>query len=354
VESLARQGRFFVVKIPLDNSTTIKRKGKPSMPLVSVIIPCYNEQATIRLLLDAIYQQTVSSADIEVVIADGRSTDQTRAEVARFQNERKDMVVKVIDNPRRNIPAALNSALDAACGTYVVRLDAHSVPAPDYIERCVEALTAGQGENVGGVWEVRPLGSGLVQRAIAVAASHPFGVGDALYRYTTQAGYVDTVPFGSFRRDVFTRYGKFDESLLTNEDYEFNARLRQQGGRVWLDPRIRSTYFARGSFKTLAQQYWRYGFWKWRMLRRYPQTLRWRQALPPVFVLGLVFGTLLGLFWQPAFALLAVALVMYGLVLAAGAWRAARQQGDLRLVVVVPLAIACMHLSWGSGFCGVY
>ena len=297
------------------------------MPLVSVIIPCYNEQATIRLLLDAIYRQTFSSAEIEVIIADGLSTDQTRAEVARFQAEHSDMPVTVVDNARRNIPAALNSALAGARGEYVVRLDAHSVPAPDYIERCVEALAAGQGENVGGVWEVRPRGSGLVQRAIAVAASHPFGVGDALYRYTTQAGYVDTVPFGAFRRDVFTKFGTFDESLLTNEDYEFNARLRQQGGRVWLDPRIRSTYFARGSFKALAQQYWRYGFWKWRMLRRYPQTLRWRQALPPLFVLGLLFGTLLGLFWQPAFALLAVVLVLYGLVLAAGAWRQRRVCG---------------------------
>jgi succinoglycan biosynthesis protein ExoA len=320
------------------------------MPLVSVIIPCYNEQVTIRLLLQAISQQTFPCADIEVIIADGMSTDQTRAEIARFQNEHAQMTVVVVDNARRNIPAALNSALNVAQGEYVVRLDAHSVPAPDYIERCVAALAQGLGENVGGVWEVRPRGSGLVQRAIAIAASHPFGVGDALYRYTNQAGYVDTVPFGAFRKEVFARFGQFDESLLTNEDYEFNARLRQDGGRVWLDPRIRSTYFARGSLKALAQQYWRYGYWKLRMLRRYPNTLRWRQALPPVFVLSLVFWLVLALFWQPALALLAVELVLYGLVLAAGALPAARKQNDLRLALLVPLAIACMHLSWGSGF----
>jgi succinoglycan biosynthesis protein ExoA len=320
------------------------------MPLVSVIIPCYNEQVTIRLLLQAISQQTFPCADIEVIIADGMSTDQTRAEIARFQNEHAQMTVVVVDNARRNIPAALNSALNVAQGEYVVRLDAHSVPAPDYIERCVAALAQGLGENVGGVWEVRPRGSGLVQRAIAIAASHPYGVGDALYRYTNQAGYVDTVPFGAFRKQVFARFGQFDESLLTNEDYEFNARLRQDGGRVWLDPRIRSTYFARGSLKALAQQYWRYGYWKLRMLRRYPNTLRWRQALPPVFVLSLVFWLVLALFWQSALALLAVELVLYGLVLAAGALPAARKQNDVRLVLLVPLAIACMHLSWGSGF----
>ena len=186
------------------------------MPLVSVIIPCYNEQATIRLLLDAIRQQSFPCSDMEVIIADGLSTDQTRAEVEKFCREVPDLAVVIVDNARRNIPAALNSALDAAQGEYVVRLDAHSVPVRDYVERCVAALSAGQGENVGGVWEVRPRGNGLVQRAIAVAASHPFGVGDALYRFTNQAGYVDTVPFGSFQRDVFEKYGRFDESLLTN------------------------------------------------------------------------------------------------------------------------------------------
>jgi glycosyltransferase involved in cell wall biosynthesis len=320
------------------------------MPLVSVIIPCYNEQATIRLLLEAINRQTFPHTEIEVIIADGLSTDQTRAEVAGFQQEHPDLQVRLVDNPRRVIPAALNCALSAACGAFVVRLDAHSVPAADYVERCVAALAAGLGENVGGVWEIRPRGSGLVERAIAVAAAHPFGVGDALYRFTNQASYVDTVPFGAFRREVFEKFGRFDERLLTNEDYEFNARLRQQGGRIWLDPQIRSTYFARASLKALAQQYWRYGYWKWRMLRRYPKTLRWRQGLPPVFVLSLLGWLLLALFWPQAVWLLAVELVVYSLVLALGALPAARKQGDMRLALIVPLAIACMHVSWGAGF----
>jgi len=320
------------------------------MPLVSVIIPCYNEQATIRLLLEAIHQQTYPRSDIEVIIADGRSTDQTRAEVAGFQQDHPNLTVRLVDNPRRMIPAALNCALAAACGAYVVRLDAHSVPAKDYIERCVAALAADLGENVGGVWEIRPRGNGLVPRAIALAAAHPFGVGDALYRFTNQAAYVDTVPFGAFRREVFEKFGHFDETLLTNEDYEFNARLRQQGGRIWLDPRIRSTYFARNSLKTLAQQYWRYGYWKLRMLKRYPKTLRWRQGLPPVFVLSLVGWMLLAFAWQPAVLLLAVELFAYGLILVMGSLPAARKHNDLRLALIVPLAIACMHVSWGAGF----
>jgi succinoglycan biosynthesis protein ExoA len=320
------------------------------MPLVSVIIPCYNEQATIRLLLEALYRQTVPARDLEVIIADGRSTDQTRDAVAAFQRDYPDLVVRLVDNPKRNIPAALNCALAEASGQYVVRLDAHSVPAADYIQRCVADLEAGQGDNVGGVWEIRPRGDGLVRRAIAVAAAHPFGVGDARYRYTDQPGLVDTVPFGAFRRELFDRIGGFDERLLSNEDYEFNARLRQAGGRVWLNPDIRSVYFARGSLGALARQYWRYGYWKWRMLRSYPKTLRWRQALPPLFVLSLLGLLILSIWWEPARLLLAGEILLYGLVLAAGTLKLAARRRDPALTLAVPLAIAVMHLSWGAGF----
>jgi succinoglycan biosynthesis protein ExoA len=214
----------------------------------------------------------------------------------------------------------------------------------------VEDLEAGRGDNVGGVWEIRPQGNGWMQRAIAIAAAHPFGVGDARYRYSNEAGYVDTVPFGAFRRDVFDRFGCFDEALLTNEDYELNARLRQGGGRIWLNPRIRSIYFARSSLQALSRQYWRYGYWKWRMLRRYPQTLRWRQALPPVFVLSLLILLALSPVERVARLLLSAELALYGLALLAGALPVALHQHDLRLALAVPLAILTMHLSWGSGF----
>jgi glycosyltransferase involved in cell wall biosynthesis len=320
------------------------------MPSVSIIVPCYNEQGTIRLLLEAICAQTTPIRDMEVIIADGMSTDRTRDEVAQFQKMHSDLAVKLVDNPKRSIPAALNCALDAAQGEHIIRLDAHSVPASDYVARCLENLQAGRGENVGGVWEIRAQGNGLMEQAIALAAAHPFGVGDARYRYTTQAGYVDTVPFGAFRKDTFERFGKFDERLLTNEDYEFNARLRKGGGRIWLDPRIRSTYFARADLGSLSRQYWRYGYWKWRMLRRYPQTLRWRQGLPPLFVLGMLVLLVAALFWTPARWLFAAATAGYLLALMAGSIPAARRHHDPRLVVAVPLAIATMHFSWGLGF----
>lgn len=320
------------------------------MPLVSIIVPCYNEQATIRILLEAVRCQTIALDTLEVVIADGQSTDGTRAEIDAYRREHPELEICLVENHQRNIPAGLNRAIEAARGLYVVRLDAHSAPAPDYVENCLADLQAGLAENVGGVWEIKPRGGGIMQRAIAMAASHRLGVGDALYRYASQPGYVDTVPFGSFCKETFDRFGTFDESLLTNEDYEFNARLRQQGGRVWLNPRIRSIYYARPTLATLAKQYWRYGFWKFRMLRRYPQTIRWRQALPPVFVLSLVVMTILAVFWTPARMLLALELALYFAILVAACVGIARQEKDWRLSLVVPAAIATMHLSWGSGF----
>ena len=256
-------------------------------PTISIIIPCLNEEKTIRILLDAILAQTYPVSEMEVIIADGLSDDNTRAEIAAFRDENPALDVKVIDSPERIIPAGLNVAINAARGEIIVRLDAHSAPAPDYVERCVNALNANLGDNVGGVWDIRPGAEGWVAASIAAAAAHPLGVGDALYRHATQAQIVDTVPFGTFRRELIDRIGFFDETLLANEDYEFNTRIRQSGGKIWLDPAIRSIYFARPTFFRLAKQYFNYGFWKWRMLQRYPSTLRWRQFLPPVFVLSL-------------------------------------------------------------------
>lgn len=327
-------------------------------PSVSIIIPCYNEQATIRLLLDALLKQNYPLPVVEVIIADGLSTDRTRAEISAFQTEQPGLAVRVVDNPKRTIPSALNTALDAASGEIIVRLDAHSIPEPDYIRRCVDNLVRGCGDNVGGIWLIRPGGSGWLARSIAIAAAHPLGVGDALYRFTNQAGPVDTVPFGAFRRELLARIGGFDESLLTNEDYEFNVRIHQSGGTVWLDPAIRSTYFARATLGALARQYWRYGYWKARMLRRYPGTLRWRQVLPPAFVIGLLgLGLLTVIFalahWPMGAALaggtLAVVLLFYLGVLFFAGLQAALRKRDSGMVVGVPLAIATMHLVWGSG-----
>lgn len=320
------------------------------MPKVSVIVPCYNEQSTIRLLLTALYEQTFPRAEMEVILADGMSTDGTRAEISAFQKDFPDLDVRVVDNTLRNIPSGVNRAIEAACGEIILRSDAHSKPYPDYVENSVKALEAGCGDNVGGVWEIHPGAQTWTAESIAAAAAHKLGVGDAMYRLAAQASEVDTVPFGSFRRSLIEKIGPYNESLLTNEDYEFNARIRKSGGRVWLDPSIRSIYFARSTFMELMRQYWRYGYWKWRMLRHFPDTLRWRQALPPLFVLSLIGLALISALVPIVSWLLIAEIALYFFVLLIAGIHASLKQRKPYLLFGLPLAISVMHTSWGSGF----
>jgi len=318
-------------------------------PRVSIIIPCYNEQATILQLLEAIFHQTYPYEKMEVVIADGYSEDATLEKIAAFQADHPDLNVRVVENNARTIPSAINCGIHASTGETIIRMDAHSRPYPDYVERCLSALNDGLGDNVGGVWEIKPGGQSWMAASIAVAASHPLGVGDAGYRIGAKASVVDTVPFGAFRKSLVDKIGLFDESLLSNEDYEFNARIRQSGGRVWLDPEIVTVYYARSTLRELARQYWRYGFWKFRMLRRYPDTLRWRQGLPPLFVASL-FGLLLLSWWFVAAWLLAVELVIYFSVLLLAGVLSSFSHHKIYLFIGLPLSIATMHLAWGGGF----
>src|SRR5258706_5462826 len=319
-------------------------------PKVSVIIPCYNEQITIRLLLDALREQTFLRAEMEVLISDGMSTDDTRAVIAAFQKDFPDLAVRVVDNPNRSIPAAVNRAIESSGGEIIVRLDAHSKPYPDYVAKCVKAHAENRGDNVGGVWEIQPGADTWIAKSIAVAAAHPLGVGDALYRHAKHAAEVDTVPFGSFKRTLVERVGFFDETLLTNEDYEFNARVRKAGGRIWLYPAIQSIYFSRSTPLELARQYWRYGFWKWRMLRRYPDTLRWRQALPPLFILSLISLSLLSIFIPVARIALMSELILYFFIMTLAGLSVAFRQNKMYLVLGLPLTIPVMHITWGGGF----
>ena len=288
--------------------------------LVSVIIPCYNEEKTITQLLDAIHRQTYPQDRLEVIIADALSIDNTRKCISDFQVEHPELNIRVVDNPKRIIPAGLNLAIASATGEVILRMDAHAIPAVDYIESCVAALEAGLGENVGGVIDVRPGKENWIGRSIAVATAHPLGVGDALYRWTAKPTEADTVAFGSFKRTLIDKIGPFDESLLINEDYEFNTRVRASGGKIWIDPAIRAVYYSRPDLRSLARQYFSYGYWKFRMLKRYPKTLRWRQALPPIFVFGILMLLLLFSFWNLARIGFAAVIGLYLAILLAGAF----------------------------------
>ncbi len=320
------------------------------MTFVSVIIPCFNEERTIVTVLQAIHDQDYPLLDMEVIIADGGSQDDTICEIEKFQSIHPDLNVQIIPNPKQQIPTALNLAILASKGEIIIRMDAHSLPASDYVSRCVKNLVLQKGENVGGQWEIIPGDNTWIARGIAAAAAHPLGVGNVRYRISGEAGPVDTVPFGSYFRRLFDRIGLFDETLLTNEDYELNTRIRQSGGIIWFDPEIRCKYFSRPSIKELGRQYWRYGFWKARMVQRYPKSIKPRQILPPLFVGVLIIlavsGFLNTLF---LFGLLFVFLIYLGIIILVSVPKA-RKNNDLSLIVSMPMAISAMHLTWGSGF----
>lgn len=319
-------------------------------PTVSIIVPCYNEQDSIGRLLDAISAQTYPRERTEVLIADGMSQDGTRKAIAAFQQSHPDPVVRIVDNPERTIPSALNLAAGVAQGEFIIRLDAHSIPNANYVQKSVQDLESGKGTNVGGIWIIRPGGKGWIAAGIAAAAGHPLGAGDASYRLKANAGPVDTVPFGAFRRSVLDEVGKFDETLLTNEDYEFNTRIRRSGGVIWLDPEIKSEYVARANLTELARQYWRYGYWKLRMLLRYPDSIRWRQAIPPVFVLSLVVLVLLSFVWRQALLALATEVVIYVAALTVAGVSLAARARRILVGLGAELAMMTMHAAWGGGF----
>jgi glycosyltransferase involved in cell wall biosynthesis len=319
-------------------------------PKVTVVVPCFNEEDTIRGVLAALSRQTFPLEKMEVLVVDGLSTDETAARIEAFQQEGTGLRVRVVENPKRIIPAALNLGIHNARGEYIIRLDAHSVPHPEYVARSVAGLEQHLGDNVGGVWKIVPSADTWIGRSIAAAASHPMAVGDAKYRYADTPEEVDTVPFGGFRRDFLLKMQGFDESLKTNEDYELNTRIRRAGGKIWLDPNIQVQYYSRPNLRQLARQYFRYGYWKVEMLRRYPGSLRWRQALPPLFVLGILVLLAAAVWYTPALWALFSVLALYAAALALSGIDATLQAKRPSNLLGVPLVIMVMHLSWGSAF----
>lgn len=321
---------------------------------VSVIIPCYNEERFIGKALEQLADQFELDR-YEIVIVDGLSEDRTRAVVDEFKTRRPEVSVLLIDNPARNIPTALNLGIAAARGNIIARMDAHAVPSNGYIRRCVEVLRTGVAGAVGMPCLVRPGAGTLIAQAIAAAVSHPFGIGDARYRLGSSGPAqeaVDTVAFACFRKSLWQELGGYNESLHTNEDYDFNYRVRQSGRQVILDRGAHCDYFARATIRGLAAQYWRYGGWKAEMIRLHPRSTRPRHLVAPLFVASLLFFGIAGFFLFPGWWLLLIEIVTYLTCALLAGWQAAKRSGEGRLpmVLVMPLIFATIHLAWGSSF----
>lgn len=314
------------------------------LPLVTIILPIRNEASYIARCLDAVVAQDYPRDKIEILVVDGQSDDGTHEIVMRFSA--RDPRVRLMDNPNRIVPTALNRAIRAARGEVIIRVDGHAVIAPDYVRRCVEILGETGAECVGGA--ITTMGETYVARAIARAQSSPFGVGSAAFRYAREAQYVDTLAFGAYRRTVFERVGGFDEELVRNQDDEFNFRLVRSGGTIWLDPRIRSIYYSRSTLSALWKQYFGYGFWKIRVIQKHRRVASWRHPAPAILVLTMVGFAVISAFVQNALPFLVVA-VTYGLGSLIAALTLSVRNG-WRYFPVLPLAFAGMHFGYGLGF----
>lgn len=310
--------------------------------LVSVILPVRNEAPHIEAAITSILSQDYSG-DLEVVVADGMSTDGTRDILGQLSAA--DDRVRCVDNPTGRTPNGLNIAITASLGSVIVRCDGHSELPADYISTAVEVMAETGAVNVGGIQHA--VGITPMQRAIAYAMSSRIGVGDARFHYGGEAGEVDTVYLGVFRRDALVAAGMFDESLTRNQDYELNIRLRDNGGIVWFDPRLRVVYRPRRNLRTLWRQFSEYGTWKRRVIRMHPESTRLRQLVPPLFIIGLIGSAVLA--FTPWRGLGLTIPLLYAALLAASTVVTVVKTRD-PAALMFPAAVATMHTAWGLGF----
>jgi GT2 family glycosyltransferase len=315
------------------------------LPFVSVVMPVRNEGGFIARSVGAVLAQTYPSDRYEVIVADGQSTDDTRTRLDALARAHANL--RVIENAGRIVSTGLNAALRVARGDIVVRVDGHCEIAPDYVERCVAHLREPGVHIVGG--PLTTLGQTPTAQAIAAAMSSPFGVGNAAFRTGQVAAFVDTVAFPAFPRQLLADAGPFDEELVRNQDDEYNYRLRRMGARILLADDVRSRYYSRSSFRSLARQYFQYGYWKVRVMQKHPLQMRPRQFVPPLFVATLTAVGLLALWAPMARWALAAIVLAYAAATVAAAASTARREGWAHFLPLC-LAFATLHLSYGAGF----
>jgi succinoglycan biosynthesis protein ExoA len=322
--------------------------------LVSVVMPCFNEEEGIFGALESLVDDWVLSQG-EVLILDGGSVDGTRRVVDEFAKTRgawgPDGAIRIIDNPDRYQAFGLNAGIRAARGEFIVRADAHGLFPPGYVRNCLDLLRVKEPEaasNVGGIME--PRGSTIRQKAVALAMQHPLGVGDARFHLGTKSGFTETVYLGTFRKSVLEEIGLYDTGQRTNEDAELNLRLLRAGRKIYLDHNLRVTYFPRKTFSSLARQYFAYGRGRARTTWKHGRVTSWRQVVPPVFVpilaVATVAGAFLPWFWFFPAAYGASAFLAAALFPAPGG----NQRPPFVVRVAASWAMIVMHVSWGTGF----
>ncbi len=317
-------------------------------PQVCIIIPERNEKSSIRTCLDAVLGQDYPQDLVSVLVVDGISADGTREILAEY--ERSYPFFKVIENPQKVVPPGFNLALRRTQADIIIRVDGHTVIAPDYVRQCVEALQRTKADNVGG--KMNAVSTTRFGQAVAFATSTPFGVGGSRFHYSDKEEWVDTVYMGAWPRQVFEKIGLFDEELVRDQDDEFNYRLRQQGGRILLSPAIRSEYTVRSTPLSLFRQYAGYGYWKVRVLQKHPRQMSPRQFVPPALVLVLIVSALIALFLYPSPIILLLSSFVPAIYLLANlsASLLTSSRRGWSSLPFLPLIFATIHISYGLGF----
>ena len=322
------------------------------LPFVSVVMPVRNEGAFIGRSLAAVLSQDYPHDRLEVIIADGHSTDDTRTSIEGLKSV-TDVRIEVLDNPEKVAPTGLNRAIARSRGEIVIRVDGHCEVEKDYVRNCVKHLSENKAECVGG--PIKTIGQTIVAQAIATAMSSRFGVGNSAFRtLDDREMLVDTVAFPGYRRKVLEQLGGFNEELVRNQDDEFNYRLRGRGGRILLAPDVRSRYYSRSNLQSLWHQYFQYGYWKVRVLQLHPRQMSVRQFAPFVFVAVLLMMVGVSIAGAILFSLhfLWLPLVQMSTYFAANiaATCGCSRRTNIKALPYVSLSFAILHFSYGIGF----
>ena len=316
------------------------------LPFISVILPVRNEEKYIEACVASIFAQDYPAELMEVLFVDGRSEDRTVALLHELQKAHPQIVV--LDNPNRTVPYAMNIGIRESRGEVIVRLDAHAEYPEDYVRLSVETLLSRDCDNAGGVFETR--GRGFMGEAIAEMLRTPLGVGNATYRLTKEDGYVDTVPFGCYKRALFERIGGFDERMTRNQDNELNFRIRKSGGKIYLNHNIRVLYYCRDTMRGIMKMGYMNGKWNVITMTLVPGSMGVRHFVPLAFVLSTILLVLLTLLTRSMLfgGLLALEWGAYLLLDFFYAYTIAKEKG-WRFFPVEVILYPAFHFAYGFG-----
>lgn len=308
-------------------------------------MPVHDEALFIRRSLGAIMRQTYPKEFMEIIVADGMSTDATR-EIINAISAEYGTPIHIVDNPKRIAPSGLNRAIERAKGKIIIRVDGHCEIEPDYVENCVALLLSGKADGVGG--PIETIGENIRAKAIALAMSSKFGVGGSAFRtIDDREMYADTVAFPGYTREIVERAGAFNEELVRNQDDEYNYRIRKLGGKILLSPTMRSRYYSRSTFRSLWRQYFQYGYWKVRVLQLHPRQMSLRQFVPFIFVSSIILATVLS--FVSVFGRGALVALGASYLLANFAASIYTGRSEASATPLISLSYLILHVSYGLG-----